>query len=86
MGSVSDFGKSSAASIVYVLKNPLTVSKGIAVYIGDIIKNPKETWHHIKVEAKHYWVGSKLLWSEIKMTSEILGRLIRGFGVTRRER
>jgi LETM1 and EF-hand domain-containing protein 1, mitochondrial len=56
------------------------------VYIVEVISNPKDTWHHIKKEAKHYWLGSKLLWSEIKVAYSIVGRLLQGFGMTRRER
>ena len=60
--------------------------KSSAVYIVDIVRNPRETWHHIKKEASHYWLGTKLLWSEIKMAKDIVGRLLQGFGMTRRER
>ena len=63
-----------------------TFIKGSAVYIVEVISNPKDTWHHIKKEAKHYWLGSKLLWSEIKVAYSIVGRLLQGFGMTRRER
>lgn len=48
--------------------------------------NPKQTWQLIKDEAHHYWVGSKLLWSEIKITRQILGRVVKGHELTRRER
>lgn len=60
--------------------------KSSAVYVVDVVKNPKETWHHIKKEAKHYYLGSKLLWSEVKMAKSIVTRLLQGFGMTRRER
>jgi LETM1-like protein len=63
-----------------------TFVKGSALYIVDIVSNPRETWHHIKKEASHYWLGTKLLWSEIKMAKSIVTRLLQGFGMTRRER
>ena len=63
-----------------------TFLKGSAIYTYEVVSNPKDTWHHIKKEAKHYWLGSKLLWSEIKVAYSIVGRLLQGFGMTRRER
>lgn len=52
----------------------------------DVIMNPRATWQSIKHEINHYWMGTKLLWSEIKLTKSILGRLVEGHGMTRRER
>ena len=49
-------------------------------------RNPRETWAHIKQEAKHYYLGSKLLMVEIRIASGILRRLLEGHGMTRRER
>ena len=54
--------------------------------VVDCIRNPKQTWESIKKEAKHYWVGTKLLWAEVKIAREILTRLASGRGMTRRER
>jgi LETM1 and EF-hand domain-containing protein 1 len=62
------------------------MSKKAADYVIDIVKNPAATWAAIKHEAHHYWVGSKLLWSEIKLTSLIIKRLLNGHSMTRRER
>jgi len=39
----------------------------------------------IRDEAHHYWVGSKLLWADVKIASGILGRLLLGNRLTRRE-
>lgn len=58
----------------------------VAHVIADCIRNPGATWEAIKKEAKHYWVGTKLLWVEIKIAKEILGRIASGHGMTRRER
>jgi LETM1 and EF-hand domain-containing protein 1 len=52
----------------------------------EALRNPTETWHMIKDAANHYWIGSKLLWVEIKMATQILTRLLQGHGMTRRER
>jgi len=54
--------------------------------VVDCVRNPKQTWEAIKKEAKHYWVGTKLLWVEVKVAREILGRIASGHGMTRRER
>jgi hypothetical protein len=55
-------------------------------YTVDIIKNPKRTWESIKAEGRHLLLGSKLLWVETKVASNILSRLLQGHGMTRRER
>lgn len=52
---------------------------------------PKEkfitrAWAKVKHEANHYWDGSKLLASEIKISARLLRRLLQGKGLTRRER
>jgi len=52
--------------------------------VVDIIKNPKATWQYIKHEAEHYWLGTKLLWSEIKLATSIVSRVLHGHGMTRR--
>jgi LETM1 and EF-hand domain-containing protein 1 len=39
-----------------------------------------------KAVANHYWVGTKLLISEIKLAKAIVGRALAGHGVSRRER
>eukprot|EP01031_Cornospumella_fuschlensis_P039400 gene39400-47962_t len=63
-----------------------SVLKSIAVGTKDIVMNPKKTWEAIKHEAHHYWMGTKLLWSEIKITTGILQRVLHGHGISRRER
>uniref|UniRef100_A0A7S3GSB9 Mitochondrial proton/calcium exchanger protein n=1 Tax=Spumella elongata TaxID=89044 RepID=A0A7S3GSB9_9STRA len=40
----------------------------------------------IKEVADHYWLGSKLLWSDIKVAKDILSRVFEGHSMTRRER
>lgn len=60
--------------------------KVVGVTVKGWIMNPRQTWKSIKEEAHHYWVGSKLLWSEIKVTKQILHRVVQGHEMTRRER
>mmetsp|Transcript_14951 Transcript_14951/g.30031 ORF Transcript_14951/g.30031 Transcript_14951/m.30031 type:complete len:970 (-) Transcript_14951:227-3136(-) len=45
-----------------------------------------ELRHAFVEEAKHYWVGSKLLWADVKITTEILLNMAFGNRLTRRER
>lgn len=52
----------------------------------DLFLKPKDTWKMIKETAIHYWVGTKLLWNEIKLTRQILGKVLSGKSMTRRER
>ena len=44
------------------------------------------TWAKVKHEANHYWDGSKLLASEIRISARLLRRLLKGKLLTRRER
>lgn len=60
--------------------------KGAVASVVDMVKNPAETWKTIKEVANHYWLGSKLLWSDIKVAKQILGRVLQGHSMTRRER
>ncbi len=60
--------------------------KVVGVTVKGWVMNPRQTWQNIKDEAHHYWVGSKLLWSEIKVTKQILQRVVQGHELTRRER
>lgn len=71
-----------------VPKESVVVStvRGIVVSTKEAVMNPRATWQHIKKEIHHYWVGSKLLWSEIKITWQILQRVLYGHEMTRRER
>lgn len=52
----------------------------------DVFLKPKDTWKMIKETATHYWVGTKLLWNEIKLTRQILRKVLAGKSMTRRER
>ena len=43
-------------------------------------------WDKVKHEAKHYWHGSKLLAKEVRISTRLQARLLRGKTLTRRER
>jgi hypothetical protein len=80
----------------YVSATISTISKGVkdfGAWTKDLILHPstipgrwKVTWGHIKHEIQHYWLGSKLLAKEVKVASNILGRVTQGHGISRRER
>ena len=40
----------------------------------------------VKSEAKHYWLGTKLLWKDVKIASRIMSRVLAGKTLSRRER
>jgi len=44
------------------------------------------TWQHVKEEAKHYWVGTKLLWAELGIAMRQTRRILLGHQLSRRER
>lgn len=54
-----------------------SVKSGLSSVV-DMAKDPKGTWIMIKEVANHYWIGSKLLWEEIKIANEIVGRVLKG--------
>ncbi|KAK9760100.1 LETM1 domain-containing protein ylh47, variant 2 [Basidiobolus ranarum] len=45
----------------------------------------KSLWLRIKDECVHYWHGTKLLGVEIKISTKLLTKMVRGFSLTRRE-
>jgi len=57
---------------------------------GDIIKKEKEeqkltVWQKVKKEARHYWDGSKLLATEVKISWRLALKMAAGYELTRRE-
>jgi len=43
-------------------------------------------WKHMVDTAKHYWLGTKLLWLDVQTAAAIARRLLTGRSLTRRER
>jgi len=70
----------------FSIKAVTDTCKSIAVSTVDMVKNPGATWQLVKDTAHHYWMGTKLLWTEIKMARQIVGRVLQGSSMTRRER
>lgn len=65
-------------------------TESIMLSLKKFAENPvgsmKELWVMTKEVAHHYWLGSKLLWQEMKLASSILRRVLAGHAMTRRER
>ena len=54
----------------------------------DAVKEPLGTrvWKKVKHEAAHYWHGSKLLVSEVRISARLQWKILHGETLTRRER
>ncbi|KAI1315154.1 hypothetical protein EDD11_001259 [Mortierella claussenii] len=52
---------------------------------GAVVQPKKSLWERFKNEMIHYWHGTKLLGKEIKISTKLAGRLLRGNKLTRRE-
>lgn len=79
---------SNGESKVIVKKKVVKVGavKKAVIAVVDFIVNPKQSWKMIKEEIHHYWMGSKLLWAEMKIAKQILAKVLSGGGMSRRER
>ena len=51
-----------------------------------VAKQKPPLWTRIKDEAKHYWFGTKLLFTELKIATRHLSRVLQGHSLSRRER
>lgn len=43
-------------------------------------------WSSVKKEAKHYWLGTKLLGKDVRIASRLVSKVLQGKALTRRER
>ncbi len=68
-------------------KNPLPPAPPSAKEISTA-QAPLATrvWKKVKHEAQHYWHGSKLLVSEVRISARLQWKLLHGESLTRRER
>lgn len=75
MKAVSSFFLNLPKNILFYLMHPSEI---------------KEWWNNmkkvIKDEIDHYWVGTKLLWADLKTARTLFRRTLRGSSLTRRER
>jgi hypothetical protein len=63
-----------------------TVVGGTVHFVKQPITTSRELWGMFKETCQHYYIGSKLLWAEIKLARSIVSRLVTGHSMTRRER
>lgn len=58
----------------------------LALHPSKVPQLLRHAWKVTREVAEHYWLGSKLLWQEMKLASAIIGRLLQGHAMSRRER
>lgn len=86
-----DGAAAAAADLVLRLRRRLPCH---ACRLGRFAAQPREQrratyarwWTVIKKEAKHYWVGTKLLAADVKIASRLVAKVLRGRTLSRRER
>jgi LETM1 and EF-hand domain-containing protein 1 len=75
----------SRTIVTFLVKLP-----GNIIFYATHPKESREAWHKLrdaaKEEAHHYWVGTKLLWADIRTARKLLGKTLEGNALTRRER
>ncbi|XP_023546533.1 mitochondrial proton/calcium exchanger protein-like [Cucurbita pepo subsp. pepo] len=84
----------SQKSAESLLKSIWAKLLGIGPALRVIASMSREDWakklHHWKDEFKstmqHYWLGTKLLWADVRISSRLLVKLAGGKGLSRRER
>ncbi|KAJ8753033.1 hypothetical protein K2173_011801 [Erythroxylum novogranatense] len=84
----------SQRSDTSIVQRVWTMLLGIGPALRAIASMSREDWakkfRHWKDEFKstmqHYWLGTKLLWADIRISSRLLVKLANGKGLSRRER
>ena len=76
--------KDDKPAVAATLKEVLHPEETLVAKTED--KAPKKPlWDRIKVEAQHYWDGTKLLGYEIRVLTKLLMKYVAGYALTRRE-
>ncbi|XVE90699.1 hypothetical protein DITRI_Ditri20bG0097900 [Diplodiscus trichospermus] len=84
----------SSQSAQSIIKKIWATILGIGPALRAVASMSREDWakrlRHWKDEFKstmqHYWLGTKLLWADIRISSRLLVKLVSGKGLSRRER
>src|SRR3546814_7447958 len=86
----------TAATVKFLTSIPKTVvgaMKSLGAFIVAAIRDPKllkakqdQFVKAVKEVLHHYWLGSKLLWTDMKTARVIVGRVLEGNSLSRRER
>lgn len=62
--------------------------------VAEVVANPSKEvpadvkpplWDRVKHEVQHYWAGTKLLGYEVKVSTKLLFKMLRGYELSRRE-
>jgi len=72
-----------------ILFSHLSLPSNILYYIthpSEFLQKLSDIKDHAKTEAKHYWMGTKLLMAEIRTARKLMMRTLSGSPLTRRER
>ena len=66
---------------------PATISDATSAKLAKAEKEQKKltVWQKVKKEAQHYWDGTKLLATEVKISSRLALKMAAGYELTRRE-
>lgn len=64
------------------------VSSSVSVPAAPLTWREKgaDLWSRAKAEGRHYWLGTKLLWADLKIAVRLLNSIAHGHELTRRER
>eukprot|EP00250_Pteridium_aquilinum_P012118 c20521_g1_i1 orf=1-2061(-) len=79
---------------VSILKKVWSIILQIGPFVRSVASMSREDWaikmghwkEEIRDTLKHYWLGTKLLWADIRISSRLLLKLASGKRLTRRER
>ncbi|KAK9868631.1 hypothetical protein WJX84_002622 [Apatococcus fuscideae] len=67
----------------FVLAIPGAITHHIALPWAEKVEVYKGWWHATKREIKHYWVGTKLLWADVKIAARLGFKVVQGKSLTR---
>lgn len=88
--STNNINKDSSTSTSAVTEKPKATDSSSASSSTSVSKTKQplgtRIWAKVKSEASHYWSGTKLLGKEIKISSRLQWKLLKGKSLTRRER
>ena len=82
-----------ADGLAYILSSILSILRATPSVLWFYLTHPSDLraklneWKEVaKAEAHHYYMGSKLLWADIRTARHIMARTLRGSTLSRRER
>ncbi|RUP52278.1 hypothetical protein BC936DRAFT_149431 [Jimgerdemannia flammicorona] len=77
--------KTAATTLMATPATGVPQAAAAAAAVSTVAKPKKPLMQRIKDEAVHFWQGTKLLGFEIKISSKLLSKVLRGGKLTRRE-